>query len=138
MDFLVDMFGIRDLYKSEDAFFKKNTKVGGMMTDDNKIILNPYSKLNPEQKQAVARNEALRLFMKLKKISPKFDLTEEQIKFFKGTEYEKFPEEAKKSILARILTEDNSAQTPSKEQLDSAEELKALVMVHAPRSAKEQ
>jgi hypothetical protein len=136
MDFLVDMFGMREPYKGEDKYFKKNPKVGGMMTDDNKIILNPYSKLNPQEKQAVATNEALRLFMKLKKINPDFDLTEDQTKFFKGTEYESSPEEAKKSVIARILTGDSSAQNPSEEQLNFAEELKALVMLHAPQSAR--
>jgi hypothetical protein len=136
MDFLVDMFGIRDPYKGEDTYFKTHPNVGGMMTDDNKIILNPYSKLNAQEQQAVATNEALRLFMKLKKVNPEFELTENQNKFFKGTEYENSPEEAKKSIIARILTGDPSAQDFSKDQLDFAMELKDLIMTHAPRSAK--
>jgi hypothetical protein len=136
MDFLVDMFGMRDVNKSEDAFFKKRPEVGGMMTDDNKIILNPYSKLKPNELQGVAQNEALRLLMKLKKINPEFELTDEQVKFFKGSEYENSPEEAKKSILARILTGDPSAQSPSEEQLKSAEELKNYINTLNPKGVK--
>jgi hypothetical protein len=135
MEFLIDMFGTRDLYKGEDSYFKKNPKVGGMMTDDNKIILNPYSKLKPEEQRAVAQNEALRLFMKLQKISPEFDLTKEQTNFFKGTEYASSPEEARKTILARILTGDPSAQNATEEQLKAAQDLQNMVNSFAPKQA---
>lgn len=127
------MFGIRDPYKGEDAYFKSNPTVGGMMTDDNKIILNPYSKLNAQEKQAVATNEAIRLLLKKINFTPKFDLTKEQIDFFKGTEYESNPEEAKKSILARILTKDSSAQSPSKEQVEIAKELETFINTLNPK-----
>lgn len=127
MDWLVNMFGIREPYKGELDYFKKSPKVGGMMTEDNMIILNPYSKLTPQQQNSVAQNEAIRLLIKKSNFPINFELTPEQSEFFKGTEYEKNPEEAKKSILARILTKDNSAQSPSEEQLNSAQELETLI-----------
>lgn len=136
MDFLVDMFGIRDPYQGELSYFKNRPEVAGMMTEDNKITLNPYSKNTPEQQQQVAKNEAIRLFLKLKKISPEFDLTSDQKDFFKNSEYANNLEEAKKSIVARILTNDSSMQEPSKEQIDFANSIKDLIMLHAPRGAK--
>lgn len=127
MNWLIDMFGVREPYKGEDSYFKKNPKVGGMMTEDNMIILNPYSSLTPEQKNAVALNEAIRLVIKKSNFPIDFELTDSQKEFFKGTEYEKNQEEAKKSILARILTNDSSVQTPSEEQLSIANSLKSYI-----------
>ena len=136
MEWLIDMFGVRDPYKGEDTYFKKNPKVGGMMTEDNMIILNPYSKLTPEQKNAVALNEAIRLVIKKSNFPVEFDLTEKQKEFFKGTEYEKNEDEAKKSILARLLTNDSSVQEPSEEQLNVANTLKSYIESMNPNSAK--
>lgn len=127
MDWLVDMFGVREPYKGELDYFKKSPKVGGMMTEDNMIILNPYTKLTPEQQNSVAQNEAIRLLIKKSNFPVQFELTPEQTEFFKNTEYAKNPEEAKKSILARILTKDSSMQSPSVEQLNSAKELETLI-----------
>lgn len=134
MDFLVDMFGTRDPYKGELDFFKKRPEVAGMATEDNKIILNPFSKNKPAEQQAVAKNEALRLFMKLQKVSPEFELTKEQQDFFKGTEYGSNPEAAKQTILARILSGDPSAKQATPEQLKAAEALKSQIMQFAPQS----
>lgn len=131
MNFLIDMFGTRDPYKGELDFFKKRPEVAGMATEDNKIILNPYSKNSPKEQQAVAQNEALRLFMKIQKIQPDFELTKEQQALFKGTEYEKNTAEAKKSIIARILSGDPSAK-PTEEQIQQAENLKEFIMQYAP------
>jgi hypothetical protein len=91
------------------------------------IILNPYSKLTPQQQNVVAQNEAIRLLLKKTNFPVQFELTPEQINFFKNTEYQNNPEEAKKSILARILTKDSSMQTPSEEQLKVAKELENLI-----------
>lgn len=54
----------RQPYQSELDYFKNNTNVGGMATEDNKIILNPYSNLSNEQKRQVALNEGVRLFLR--------------------------------------------------------------------------
>jgi hypothetical protein len=40
---------------------------------------------------------------------PQFDLTEDQLKFFKGTEYEKNPKAMRQTVLARIYSGDPSA-----------------------------
>jgi hypothetical protein len=132
MDFLVDMFGIRDPYEGELEFFKKKPTVAGMATEDNKIILNPYSKNTPAEQQAVAKNEALRLFMDKTKFTPEFDLTDEQKEFFKGTAYANNASAARQTILARILTGDPSAKTVTPEQIKAAQELSAYIQQFAP------
>jgi hypothetical protein len=133
MDFLVEMFGTRDPYKGELDFFKKKPNVAGMATEDNKIILNPYSKNTPEEQAAVAKNEALRLFMKKTGFQPEFELTKEQLEFFKNTPYSKDLNAARQTILARILTGDPSAKTASKEQMKAAEELSQYIQQFAPQ-----
>ena len=133
MDFLIDMFGIRDPYKSELTFFKKRPEVAGMATEDNKIILNPYSKLSPDELQAVAKNEALRLFMKTTQLKPEFALTKEQENFFKNTEYENNPEAARQTVLSRILTGDPSAKNATPEQIQAARALAEQIKQFEPR-----
>jgi hypothetical protein len=127
MNDLVSYYGIRDPFPGELDYFKKNPTVSGMATEDNKIILNPFAALKPEEFQSVAENEAIRLFLKQKGIVPDFTLTKDQTKFFKGTEYEKNTEEAKKTLLARILTGDPSAQATTKEQRDFADKIKGMI-----------
>jgi len=132
VNFLIDMFGMRDPYKSELSFFKDRPEVSGMATEDNKIILNPYSKLSKAEQQAVAQNEALRLFMKVKKVSPDFELTKEQTDFFKNTEYGKNPVAAKQTIIARILSGDPSAQNVTPEQIKAAQDLMEQIKQFQP------
>lgn len=120
MDDLVKYFGTRQPYEGELKYFQSNPTVAGMATEDNKIILNPFSQNAPEEQQAVARNEAIRLFLKQMEYSPAFDLTKQQQSFFKGSKYEKNPEEAKKSIIARILSGDPSVGRASAEQTKEA------------------
>lgn len=82
-----------------------------MAAEDGKIVLNPYSRNTPEQQRAVARNEAIRLWMDRQKVEPKFNVTPEQAKAFAGTEYGK-PENAlhlKRTLIARWATGDPSA-----------------------------
>jgi hypothetical protein len=131
-DFLIDMFGIRDPYKSELNFFKGRPEVAGMATEDNKIILNPYSKLSKQEQQAVANNEAIRLFMKVAKVSPEFELTPEQTKVFKGTEYEQNPVAARQTLLARILSGDPSAKDVTEEQQKAAQDFLTYVEQFKP------
>lgn len=132
-DFLIDMFGMRDPYESELKFFKSRPEVAGMATEDNKIILNPYTKLSKQEQQAVANNEALRLFMKATKVAPDFKLTPEQTEFFKNTEYEKDPIAAKQTILARILSGDPSAKNVTAEQQKAAQDLLNRLEEFKPR-----
>jgi hypothetical protein len=128
MDNLVKMYGIRKPYESEINFFKDRPEVGGMATEDNKIILNPFSTLSPSEKSAVARNEAIRLYMRQNEIAPEFDLTKSQQKMFMGTEYEKDPVSAKQSILARILSGDPSAKDATLDQTLEAQRLQEQIM----------
>ena len=109
-------FPVRDPYQSENDYFKKNPNVGGMATEDNSIILNPHSQLTQEQKEAVAHNEAIRLFMRVNKIQPDFSITPEQTRMFAGTDYASNPDALKQTLLARFLTNDPSAGTQTFEQ----------------------
>ena len=83
MDELIKYFGTRSPYEGEVKYFRQNPTVAGMATEDNKVILNPYSGLNNAQKKAVAMNEAVRVLMKNESsLKPNFALTEEQKYFF--------------------------------------------------------
>ena len=103
------------LYPGEDKYFKENPNVGGMMTEDNKVIINPYSNLTDNEKQAVIKNEKIRLNFKKNNIVPDIDITEEQRALFKGTPYENNEDAIKQTIVARIMTGDPSANA-TKEQ----------------------
>jgi hypothetical protein len=113
----------RKPYKSEDVFFKSRPEVAGMAAEDDRIVMNPYSNLNKQQQDAVRRNEAYRIYMRQNKITPDFEITDEQSKFFKNTEYANNPKALKQTIAARILTGDNSI-TPTDKQKQWAKELK--------------
>jgi hypothetical protein len=127
LNYLVNMYGIREPYKSELEFFKKRPEVAGMATEDNKIILNPFSTLSKPELDAVSRNEALRLFMRQNAVSPSFDLTKSQMEAFRGSEYEKDPSAAKQTILARILTGDPSAKDATLDQTLEAQNIMAKI-----------
>lgn len=110
----------QDLYPGEDNYFKENPNVAGMMTEDNRVIINPYSKLTEQEKDAVRINETLRLNFKQDNIVPNIEISEEQRSFFKGTPYENDEDAMKQTIMARILTGDPSAKA-TEEQLNEAE-----------------
>ena len=104
-------------------WFKENPQTTGMQWGAGKndsstdtprsIVLNPFSNLSKDQQMAVAKNEAIRNFIDEKQIIPKFNLTPEQEKAFAGTQYGKIKDKTplKQSILARILTGDESVGT---------------------------
>ena len=117
---------IRKPYQSELDYFIKNKNVGGMATQDNKVILNPYAKLKPEEFQSVAVNESARLIMKQdESMRPDFALTPEQIGFLDSTTYKNANQlDRNATIAARILSGDPSAGKPTQEQLDFVEKLK--------------
>lgn len=101
------------LFPGEDTYFKANPHVGGMAAETGDIVLNPYSGPGVN-KGAVANNEALRLLMRDKDVTPGFDLTDQQRGAFVGTEYEKDQPALKSSIAARIYSGDPSARaTPA-------------------------
>jgi hypothetical protein len=122
---------IRDPYDSELSYFKKNPTVSGMATEDNKVILNPYSGLNNIQKRAVAMNEAVRVLMKNESsLKPNFALTEEQKYFLDSNTYKDATQEDRQAtIAARIFSGDSSAGEATKEQIDFVEKLKKFTGV---------
>lgn len=87
-----------------------------MAAEDGSIILNPYSPLDKESLNAVAKNEALRLKMHRDEFIPDIEITPEQRRFFKGTEYATNSQAMKQTILARIYSGDPSAKA-TKEQV---------------------
>ena len=106
-----DMLGykIRDsLHPGEDDYFRKNPHVTGMAAETGDIILNPYAPANVN-KNAVAKNEALRLFMRDKNINPNFAITPEQRAQFSGTPYGSDDNALRQTIAARIYSGDPSA-----------------------------
>lgn len=113
------LFGykIRDqLHPGEDRFFKENPGVAGMAAETGDIILNPYSPKSVNR-DAVARNEALRLYMRDKNIAPDFAVTDAQRAAFKGTPYENDDAALKATIAARIYSGDPSARaTPEQRE----------------------
>ena len=98
------------LFDGEDHFFSKNRHVSGMAAEDNSIILNPYSPLSKTELDAVARNEGARLYMRERGITPRFEVTPEQQKFFVGSAYAENPDAMRQTIAARIISGDPSAR----------------------------
>jgi hypothetical protein len=110
----------RDLYPSEDKYFKANPDVGGMAADDQYVILNPYSKLSPQEKSAVHVNEASRLYMNKNGV-PDVSLTRQQEQNLAGlgSYANADPQYRKATILARILSGDQSGGIPTMEQSEA-------------------
>jgi hypothetical protein len=108
---------MRKPYAGELEYFKKNANVAGMATEDNKVILNPYSNLKPEQYQSVAVNEASRIIMRKPEFKPDFELTNQQKAFLDTTTYKNASEDERKAtIAARILSDDPSSGVPTAQQ----------------------
>ncbi len=120
IDALVEKYGVRKPYQGELDFFKKRPEVAGMATDDFKIILNPFSKNSQQEQNAVAQNEALRLFMRENNIIPDFSLTKKQKSIFQNTEYGQNEDALRQSIISRYLTGDPSVGDITQEQKDYA------------------
>ena len=118
---------LRKPYDSEDEYMKKNPHVGGMMTEDGKIILNSYSKLSDIEKDSVYRNEEARINIG-KFGAPTFQLTDEQNRFLDTTDYKNANDEQKKStIAARILAGDPSAKNFTDDQKKYVESLSEFI-----------
>lgn len=96
---------------SELQWFADNRKTGGMMTPDGRVILNPHSGLNQDQRTAVLYNEAARLRMLDNRAS--FALTPQQQAAF--ADYGS-PQDQRDTIAARILSGDPSAGAATREQ----------------------
>ena len=124
-------YAVRKPFEGEDKYFKENPDTAGMATEDGQIVLNPYSTNTPEQQQAVAQNEAIRLWLRQNEVDPDFEVTEQQIAQFKGKPYAN-PENIKHlrhTLIARILTGDSSAGDPTPQQLEWAKKVAAQMGV---------
>lgn len=121
--------GVRDmLFPGEETYFKANPNVAGMAAEDNKIIMNPYSTLKDNEKQAVMMNEAARVHMRTKLIDPpNYDLTPEQTTAFK--DYSKDINDVRQTIAARILSGDPSALKPTAAQNEYVTKLRQFMGV---------
>lgn len=116
----------RQPYQSELDYFKNNTNVGGMATEDNKIILNPYSNLSNEQKRQVALNEGVRLFLrKNPNYIGNFGLTKQQKQSLGN--YSDNIDDIRSTILARILTNDPSAGNATIRQKFNAKRIRGAI-----------
>jgi hypothetical protein len=117
----VDM---REPYQSELDYFMRNTHVGGMAAEDNRVVINPYSFLNMKEKEAVEINEAARVLMRTK-YKPSFSLTDEQQTQFKN--YSNNPQDVVETVAARLVSGDPSAGFPTVEQNDFVSVLRKVM-----------
>jgi len=112
----------------ELKFFTDNPMVGGMVVEDS-VVINPFKQWKPEERNSILTNESIRLFMRRNNIKPKFNVTEEQTNFFRnnrtntGSNYIDNPSELRETIIARIIAGDPSSGTPTKDQIDIAENI---------------
>jgi hypothetical protein len=120
---------IRTPEESELEYFKSNPNVSGMAAEDDKIILNPYSKLSKKEQDAVALNEYGRIVMRTNpQFAPNFVLSDEQIKFLDSNTYKNAPKQDRMAtIAARLLSNDPSAGTPTIDQLKFVNKLQEYI-----------
>jgi len=112
------------LYPGEENYFRQHPEVGGMAAQDNNVILNPYSTLSDQEKEAVYRNEAARLYMRARG-TPQFELTPDQARFLDSNTYANAsPDDRRATIIARALSGDPSAGQLSPEQQRAVEEMR--------------
>lgn len=119
-------YPIRQPYPSESDYFKNNPSVAGMAAADNQVTLNPYSKNSAQQQRLVAKNEAIRLWLRENNVSPDFKISPEQLSYFSTTDYGK-PENIdhlRHTIIARALTGDPSVGKLTAEQQSWANMIK--------------
>ena len=112
-----DLF--RNPYESEINYFKSNPTVGGMATEDNKIIINPFSSLSDQEKNSVSLNEYGSILIRtVPNLKPTFKLTKDQENFLNSNSYKNSNEQDRLDTIAgRLLSGDPSAGTPTIEQL---------------------
>lgn len=119
------------LFPGEENYFRQNPNVAGMTAQDNRVVMNPYSKLSPAEKQAVQLNESARVHMRTGTLPPpEFALTPEQEKAFSG--YSNDLTDRRSTIAARILSGDPSALQPTPEQMDYVQRLRKALSSGLP------
>jgi hypothetical protein len=123
---------MREPFETESKFFADNPTVSGMATEDDKIILNPNSNLNPEQQSSVVLNEAVRLFLRKGEVPLNFSITPKQRKFFsdlqsKGIPGEQSDEAIRATIIGRIISSDPSMQDATTSQMRIAVRIRRMM-----------
>ena len=111
---------------SEVAFFmNQGRNIPGMMTEDSRITMNPFSELQEQERNSVKINEAVRVALKDDE-PPNFPLTIEQLFSFSsinnGAPYGSM-DDIRKTIIARIIANDPSALNVTPEQVNFADNL---------------
>jgi hypothetical protein len=109
-------YELREPFPGEVDFFRKNPHVAGMAAEDGKITLNPHSKLSDAEKQSVAINEAVRLYLRENEHTLSFEVTDEQRKAFEGTAYGADEKALRETIVARIISGDASAKATDEQK----------------------
>lgn len=114
---------LRPPHPSEEDYFRKNPNVAGMAAQDNRVVMNPFSALNEQERNAVYQNELARIYMR-RYGGPKFGLTDAQKKAFSqyGSE-----QDMRDTIAGRLYSGDPSAGEPTPEQIEYVEKLKTLM-----------
>ncbi len=122
-------YEIRKPLSDEDRYFKENPNVSGMAADDGKIILNAYSKLTPEERNSVARNEAARLYMRETGMKFNFPVPQIDQAPFKGSVYAdpKNLHHLQSTVVARIIAGDPSVGTATTEQITAADKIRSAL-----------
>lgn len=108
-------YRVRDkLYPGEQDFFRQHPDVAGMAADDGAIIFNPWAPA--VNRDAVGKNEAVRLWIRDHGVDPLFSVTAEQKARFVGTPYARNPQALRQTLMARYLSGDPSAGSMTPEQ----------------------
>lgn len=105
------------LYDGEMGYFRGNPHVAGMAAEDDRVILNPFSKNTLQEQNSVALNESARVFMRNNPLlAPSFGVLPSQAQPFAGTAYGQNPQALRETLAARLLTGDPSGGQPTKAQ----------------------
>lgn len=129
----------RQPHQSERNYFAANPRVAGMATEDGKVILNDFSGLSPQNREAVRTNELARLLMQNDPAyKPAFALTPQQSQNLNSTTYANAPEQMRQdTIAARLFSGDPSGGTATPEQGQFVNALQTYFGVYgAPFSTK--
>jgi len=106
------------LYDGEMSYFQGNPHVAGMAAEDDRVILNPFSKNTQQGQDAVALNESARVYMRRNALLPNFSVTPQQSQQFMGTAYQNDHDNMRRTLAARLMSGDPSAQDATPEQHD--------------------
>jgi hypothetical protein len=118
---------LRQPYSGEMDYFRQNPRVGGMATEDGRVILNPFSPLQPHEKAAVLRNEAARLAMRDMPTAP--GLTPDQRQYLStaagGQPYGGGNNTAQReTVIGRLISGDPSAGNATPVQRSYADQVR--------------